>query len=85
MLKTAIWRASAKRHSGKLVSLAAVAAALATIARCLPLGIAGALGAFGLNFYLESERNWFIGLAVLSWGLESISYIGSVEPADEPA
>jgi uncharacterized membrane protein YidH (DUF202 family) len=45
--------------------------ALATLACCLPLGIAGAVGALGLSVVLEALRPWLIGIAVslLSVGL----------------
>jgi len=39
--------------------------ALATLACCLPLGIAGAVGALGLSVVLEALRPWLIGIAVI--------------------
>jgi hypothetical protein len=45
--------------------LFAITAALASLACCLPFGIAGALGAVGLSFYLESKRGWVLGVAAL--------------------
>lgn len=45
--------------------------ALATLACCLPLGIAGAVGALGLSVVLASVRPWLIGFSIvcLSVGL----------------
>jgi hypothetical protein len=53
------------RVSEKLTPVAAVLSALATLACCLPLGIAGAVGALGLSAALEGLRPWLIGLAVI--------------------
>lgn len=52
------------RVSEKLAPVAAATSALATLACCLPLGIAGAVGALGLSVALEALRPWLIGLAV---------------------
>ncbi len=52
------------KHSEKIAPIAAVASAVATIACCLPLGIAAAIGAAGLSLVLESLRPWLIGLAL---------------------
>lgn len=43
--------------------------ALATLACCLPLGIAGALGALGLSVVLDSLRPWLLGFAVVLLGI----------------
>ena len=48
--------------------MAAVMSALATLACCLPLGIAGAVGALGLSVALDFLRPWLIGLAVILLG-----------------
>src|SRR5215471_11840747 len=53
------------RASEKLTPVAAALSALATFACCLPLGIAGAVGALGLSVALEAMRPWLIGLAVV--------------------
>lgn len=45
--------------------VAAAIAALSTLACCLPLGIAGAVGALGLSVVLSSLRPWLITIAVL--------------------
>jgi hypothetical protein len=59
------------RVTERLAPIAAALSALATLACCLPLGIAGAVGALGLSVALEALRPWLIGLAVilLSLGL----------------
>jgi len=55
-----------KAKSGEWIApLAAAGSALATLACCLPLGIAGAAGAFGLSVVLDSLRPWLLTLAVL--------------------
>jgi hypothetical protein len=48
-----------------LSPVAAAMSALATLACCLPFGIAGAVGALGLSVSLEALRPWLIGLAVV--------------------
>jgi hypothetical protein len=51
------------------VPVAAAVSALATLACCLPLGIAGAVGAFGLSVVLDSLRPWLITLSVVLLGI----------------
>ena len=53
------------RISEKLTPVAAAMSALATLACCLPLGIAGAIGTLGLSVALDRLRPWLIGLAVV--------------------
>ncbi len=57
------------RVTEKLTPVAAAMSALATLACCLPLGIAGAVGALGLSVALERLRPWLIGLAVILLGV----------------
>jgi cytochrome bd-type quinol oxidase subunit 2 len=45
--------------------VAAVLSALATVACCLPFGIAGVLAAVGLSVPLERARPWLLALASL--------------------
>jgi uncharacterized membrane protein YidH (DUF202 family) len=45
--------------------VAAAIAALSTLACCLPLGLAGAVGALGLSVVLSSLRPWLIAIAVI--------------------
>jgi hypothetical protein len=59
------------RMTERLAPVAAAMSALATLACCLPLGIAGAVGALGLSVALESLRPWLIGLAVMLLGVSS--------------
>lgn len=59
------------RVTERLAPVAAAMSALATLACCLPLGIAGAVGALGLSVALESLRPWLIGLAVMLLGVGS--------------
>lgn len=56
------------RVTEKLTPVAAAMSALATLACCLPLGIAGAVGALGLSVALERLRPWLIGLSVILLG-----------------
>ncbi len=44
--------------------VAAVIAALSTLACCLPLGFLGAVGLAGLSVWAQSLRGWFLGLAI---------------------
>ena len=53
------------RVTERVAPLAAAMSALATLACCLPLGIAGAVGALGLSVALEALRPWLIGIAVI--------------------
>ena len=59
------------RVTDKLTPVAAAMSALATLACCLPLGIAGAVGALGLSVALERARPWLIAIAVLLLGVSS--------------
>ena len=63
--------ASEMRATERLTPVAAAMSALAALACCLPLGIAGAVGALGLSVVLESVRPWLIGLAVILLGVSS--------------
>ena len=53
------------RVTERLSPVAAAMSALATLACCLPFGIAGSVGALGLSVALEGLRSWLIGLAVV--------------------
>ena len=53
----------------RLAPVAAAVSALATLACCLPLGIAGAAGALGLSVVLASLRPWLIAFAVAFLGV----------------
>jgi len=44
--------------------VAAVIAALSTLACCLPLGFLGAVGLAGLSVWAQSLRGWFLALAI---------------------
>ena len=57
------------RVTERLSPVAAAMSALATLACCLPFGIAGAVGALGLSVALEALRPWLIGLAVVLLGI----------------
>src|SRR5579863_3631034 len=59
------------RVTDKLTPVAAAMSALATLACCLPLGIAGAAGALGLSVALERLRLWLISLAMILLGVSA--------------
>ena len=57
------------RITERVAPVAAALSALATLACCLPLGIAGAAGALGLSAAFAALRPWLIGLAVILLGV----------------
>ena len=57
------------RVTERVAPLAAAMSALATLACCLPLGIAGAVAALGLSVALAELRPWLIGLSVILLGV----------------
>jgi predicted phage tail protein len=50
-------------------SLGAIISSLATMACCLPLGFAGALGAAGASAFLQRFRPWLLGLSIVLLGV----------------
>lgn len=60
------------RATERLAPIAAAVSALATLACCLPLGIAGAVGALGLSVALASLRPWLLGLSGVLLAVGSI-------------
>jgi hypothetical protein len=48
-----------------IAPVAAAVSALATLACCLPLGIAGGASALGLSVVLDSLRPWLLAFAVI--------------------
>src|SRR5438445_4181324 len=52
------------RVAERATPVAAVIAALSTLACCLPLGFLGAVGLAGLSVWARSFRGWFLGLAI---------------------
>jgi len=59
------------RVTERVAPVAAAMSALATLACCLPLGIAGAVGALGLSVALDSLRPWLIALSLIFLGVGS--------------
>jgi len=57
------------KHSEKFAPVAALIAALSTIACCLPVGIAAAAGVAGLGVLVEPFRPWLIGLSIALLGI----------------
>jgi hypothetical protein len=62
------------RFSKALAPTGAVAAALATLACCLPWGIGAALGTIGLSYFFARFQVWFltVSVALLLFGLFQI-------------
>ncbi len=58
-----------KQGTGISASLAAILSSLATIACCLPLGFAAALGAGAGSAFFATLRPWLLGLAVVLLGV----------------
>ena len=52
------------RVAERATPVAAVVAALSTLACCLPLGFLGVVGLAGLSVWAQSLRGWFLGLAI---------------------
>ena len=53
------------RVAERATPVAAVIAALSTLACCLPLGVLGAVGLAGLSVWVQSFRGWFLGFAII--------------------
>ena len=53
------------RVAERATPVAAVMAALSTLACCLPLGVLGAVGLAGLSVWAQSFRGWFLGFAII--------------------
>ena len=58
-----------KQGSGISAGLAAIFSSLATIACCLPLGFAAALGAGAASAFFATLRPWLLGLSVVMLGV----------------
>jgi hypothetical protein len=57
-----------KQGTGISVSVGAIVSSLATIACCLPIAFAAAIGAAGASAFLARFRPWFIGLSIVLLG-----------------
>ena len=53
------------RLAERATPVAAVIAALTTLACCLPLGFLGAVGLAGLSSWAQMFRGWFLAVAVV--------------------
>lgn len=58
-----------RQGSGISASVGAIASSLATMACCLPLAFAAALGAAGASAFLLKFRPWFLGLSIALLGI----------------
>src|SRR5438105_1859563 len=54
------------KHTEKVMPLAALAAAFSTIACCMPLGIAAAVGSAELSAFSGALRPWMVGFSLVS-------------------
>jgi hypothetical protein len=53
-----------KPGTGSSASVAAIVSSLATMACCVPLGFAAAIGAAGASAFLLRFRSWFLVLSI---------------------
>jgi len=58
-----------KPGTGLSASVAAIVSSLATMACCLPLGFAAAIGAAGASAFLLRFRPWFLVLSIVLIGV----------------
>lgn len=58
-----------KQSAGIAASLAAIFSSIATMACCLPIGFAAALGAGAASAFFVRFRPWLLGLSVLLLGV----------------
>ena len=58
-----------KQGSGISASVGAILSSLATMACCLPLAFAAAIGAAGASAFLLKFRPWFLGLSLALLGI----------------
>jgi FtsH-binding integral membrane protein len=58
-----------KQASGISASVGAIVSSLATMACCLPLAFAAAIGAAGASTFLLKLRPWFLGLSIVLLGI----------------
>jgi len=58
-----------RTSTGLSVSLAAIVSSLATMACCVPLGFAAAIGAAGAGAFLLRFRPWFLVLSIALIGV----------------
>lgn len=58
-----------RQGSGISASVGAILSSLATMACCLPLAFAAAIGAAGAGAFLLKFRPWFLGLSIVLLGI----------------
>ena len=63
------------RIAERATSIAAVVAALSTLACCLPFGFLGAVGLAGLSVWAQSTQAGFLPSRSFFWSLDSCSCI----------
>jgi hypothetical protein len=57
-----------KQGTGVSASVGAIVNSLATMACCLPIAFAAAIGAAGASVFLLKFRSWFLGLSIVLLG-----------------
>jgi hypothetical protein len=57
-----------KQGTGISASLGAIASSLASMACCLPVGFAAALGVAGASAFVQTLQAWLLGLSVVLLG-----------------
>ncbi len=62
-------REGREQGSGISASLGAIVSSLATMACCMPLGFAGALGAAGASALVQRFRPWLLALSIALLGI----------------
>jgi len=62
-------KSEVRQASSIAASLAALVSSLATIACCLPLGFAAALGAGAASAFFTTFRPWLLGFSILLLGV----------------
>lgn len=65
------------KHSEKIAPVAAALTGLATLACCLPVGVAAAAVTAGLSTVIEAYQPWFLGASVvlLAVGLVQLNQV----------
>jgi hypothetical protein len=58
-----------KQGTGFSASVAAIVSSLATMACCVPLGFAAAIGTAGVSAFLLRFRSWFLVMSVVLIGV----------------
>lgn len=69
----------------RFAPIAAVMSAFGALACCLPLGIAGAMGALGLSVFFERIRPWLIGFAFVLLAVGAFQMVRRQKSCQKPS